>query len=245
MGTRTVSPALTVSKSFMPASVRNLGRTGTHGVACQLPLHLGPSPGHGRAGLQGDAGLPWDAETPWDIGWGPLQDLEKGLEGTPAGELCWAASGSGLHGNTPVSCDETTTHLRQEVVGEPWSGGRARTRLWALDTDSGSSSLCVPLIVTWTPGLHWDSPVSAWAKDRPAAPAMKAPLGRDGPASKEQGLGALRSDGSRAGAEGHWAFLSHTREAAKSAGASLGLGVGHPGSAERQQPGPGQRTPDP
>ena len=90
MGTRTVSPALTVSKSFMPASVRNLGRTGPHGVACQLPLHLGPSPGHGRAGLQGDAGLPWDAETPWDIGWGPLQDLEKGLEGTPAGELCWA-----------------------------------------------------------------------------------------------------------------------------------------------------------
>ena len=62
-----MSPALTISKSFMLASMRNLGRTGTHGVACQLPLHLGPSPGHGRAGLQGDAGQPRDAETPWDI----------------------------------------------------------------------------------------------------------------------------------------------------------------------------------
>ena len=65
-----MSPALTVSKSFMPVSMRTLGRTGTHGVACQLPLHLGPSPVYGRAGLQGDAGQPWDAETPWDIRWG-------------------------------------------------------------------------------------------------------------------------------------------------------------------------------
>lgn len=38
-------------------------------------------------------------------------------------------------------------------------------------------------------------------------------------------------DGSRAGAERHESLLSHTREAAKSAGASLGLGAGHLGSA--------------
>ena len=58
-----------------------------------------------------------------------LRDLERGLGGIPAGELWGAASGSGRHGNTPVSCDETTTHLRQEVAGESWSGGRVRTRL--------------------------------------------------------------------------------------------------------------------
>lgn len=145
---------------------------------------------------------------------------------------------------TPVSCDETTTHLRQQVAGEPWSGGRARTRLWTLDTDTGSSSLCVPFVVTRTPGLHWDGPVSACAKDRPAAPAMKARPGKRRPASKEQGLGALCSDGSRAGAEGHRALSSHTQEAAKSAGANLGLGVGDLGSAEGQRLGPGQRTPD-
>ena len=59
-----------------------------------------------------------------------------------------------------------------------------------------------PFVVTRTPGLHWDGPVSACAKDRPAAPAMKARPGKRRPASKEQGLGALCSDGSRAGAEG-------------------------------------------
>lgn len=92
-----------------------------------------------------------------------LRDLERGLEGIPAGELWGAALGSGQHRNTPVSCDET--RLRQEVAGEPWSGGRARTRLWALDTDSGRSSLCIPRKVTLTPGLHWDGPVSALAKE--------------------------------------------------------------------------------
>lgn len=38
-----VSPALTISESRLLESIRNLGRTGTHKMACHLPPHLGPS----------------------------------------------------------------------------------------------------------------------------------------------------------------------------------------------------------
>lgn len=52
-------------------------------MACQLHSALGPQPGHGGgAGLQrGPLGCPGAPETLWDMGWGPLQDLERGLEG--------------------------------------------------------------------------------------------------------------------------------------------------------------------
>lgn len=55
-GTRTVSPALTVSEFLVLEPRRNLGLTGTHNVACHPPLQSGTQAtsrleGQGRAGL--------------------------------------------------------------------------------------------------------------------------------------------------------------------------------------------------
>ena len=137
-------------------------------------------------GCRGTLGSPGTLRPRGTSDGGPCRTWRGGwrgfLQGTCGGQpRCQAGT------ETPVSCDETTTHLRQEVAGEPWSGGRARTSLWALDTDAGTSSLCVPFVITRTPGLHWDGPVSACAKDRPAAPAMKARPGKR--RSRFQGTG--------------------------------------------------------
>ena len=60
IGTRTVSPALTIRESFVPESMRNLGRTGTQKTGRHLPPRLGPSPGAPtRPSWRGVSGPDW------------------------------------------------------------------------------------------------------------------------------------------------------------------------------------------
>lgn len=67
--------------------------------------------------------------------------------------------------------------------------------------------------------------MSAWAKDRSAAPAVNAP-GEDSPPSGNRDGGIFCTD-VNSGAERQPAFSGHAGEAAKSSGVSLGFGVSH------------------
>lgn len=71
------------------------------------------------------------------------------------------------------------------MAGEPWSGGRARTRLWALDTDSGELFSVGPPyrhMDTWAP---LGQPSFSLGQRQAGFSSNESPLGRDGPASKE------------------------------------------------------------
>lgn len=126
------------------------------------------------------------------------------------------------------------------MAPEPGIWGRARTGsgLWP-------KTQCDFLIITRTAGICWDGPVSAWAKDRSAAPAVNAP-GEDSPPSGNRDGGSFCTD-ANSGAERQPAFSGHAGEAAEFRsepglwGQSPGL---HPGSAAYQWYCPGQWTAD-
>lgn len=145
-----VSPALTMSDSFVLESMRNLGQTGTHRMAGHLPSQLGPSPWSPTR-----QGWRWQrigAETP---GAGSLKEMERepgrgpGMKSLELMEGCWweragareglpSGRGPGLrlvgHGSGQVtqlfsSAGEGTPDPRRESLRPRGAVVGARTRV--------------------------------------------------------------------------------------------------------------------